>query len=182
MKIYKLYADCNRYQSLVFTSADDWNIILDHFDGKPLISSWTAPAVQVFREDKFTRNLPPSDFPNLVPDVPVFSLRAVNVLQGLLHENGEILPLSCSEGEYYAFNVTTSINALDESKSEVKRFESSGRIMRIIKYEFFADRLSGATIFKIPQTRANVFVTDKFRTIVMDNGLIGFEFVNVWEG
>jgi len=25
-------------------------------------------------------------------------------------------------------------------------------------------------------------VTDKFRTIVMDNGLIGFEFVNVWEG
>ncbi len=53
--------------------------------------------------------------------------------------------------------------------------------MRILKYAFFGDKLSGATIFKIPQSRARVFVTNAFRKIVIDNELLGFEFVNVWE-
>jgi len=37
-------------------------------------------------------------------------------------------------------------------------------------------------IFKIPQSRAKVFVTDKFRNMVLDNGLLGFEFHELWEG
>ena len=180
MNVYILDADGNRYQNLVFTSDKDWTI-LRQFDGRSLLSYWTAPTVEVFRDDEFNRNLPPSDFPSLAPDVPVFSQRAVNALQELLRENGEILPLSCSEGEYYAFNVTTSVDALDESKSVVKRFKSSGRIMRILKYVFFGDRLSDATIFKIPQSRGNIFVTNRFRKIILDNQLLGFKFVNVWE-
>ena len=100
----------------------------------------------------------------------------------MLTGNGELLPLSCGEGEYYAFNVTTSIDALDESNSEVERFESSGRIMLVLKYAFFGVRLSGATIFKIPQfPRTHVYVTDKFRKIVINNHLTGFDFVNLWE-
>ena len=146
------------------------------------MSSWNAPVVEVFRDDKTGQNFPPSDFPSLVSDVPVFSLRAVNVLKGILQENGEILPLSCAEGEYYAFNLTTSIDALDESKSEVKRFANSSRIMRILKYAFLGDRLIGATIFKIPQSRATIFVTDAFLRVVIANNLLGFEFVNLWEG
>ncbi|MGA2404912.1 MAG: DUF1629 domain-containing protein [Syntrophobacteraceae bacterium] len=181
MNVFILDADGNQYQNLVFTAKNDW-AILRQFDGRRLFASWTAPAVEVFRDDKFNRNLPPSDFPSLAPGVPVFSLRAVNALQGLLRENGEILPLSCNEGEYYAFNVTKSIDALDEFNSQVKRFESSGRIMRILKYAFFGDRLGGATIFKIPQSRGNVFVTNRFRKIAMDNALLGFKFINVWEG
>ena len=112
----------------------------------------------------------------------VFSVRAVNALRGLLRENGEILPLCCSEGEYCMFNLTTSIDALDESNSEVERFKTDGSIMKINKYIFFADRLHGATIFKIQQSKAKVFVTNNFRKIVFDNGLQGFDFVNVWEG
>ena len=181
MNIYQLSADSNRYQNMVAVSKKDW-IILDKIDGLPLLSSWTAPTIEIFRDNKFNSNLPPSDFPSLLPGVPVLSPRAVNVLKTMLSENGEILPLSCSEGEYSAFNVTTSIDALDESNSEVERFDSSGRIMRILKYAFFADKLGGATIFKIPQRRAIVFVTDAFRKMVIDNALVGFEFVSLWEG
>ncbi len=180
MSVFILYADGDRYQNLVFTSKKDWAIVRQ-FGGRHLLSSWTAPAVEVFRDDKFNRNLPPSDFPSLT-GVLVFSARAVGALQRRLRENGEILPLNCSEGEYYAFNLTTSIDALDESNSEVERFKTDGRIMQINKYIFFADRLHGATIFKIPQSRAKVFVTDTFRKMVIDNGLSGFAFVNVWEG
>jgi hypothetical protein len=99
----------------------------------------------------------------------------------MLQENGEILPLSCREGEYYAFNVITSIDVLDESNSEVERFES-GRIMHIEKYAFFGDKLRDATIFKIPQSKARTFVTDKFRKAVIDNSLTGFDFIKVWGG
>jgi hypothetical protein len=128
-------------------------------------------------------NLPPSDFPHLAVSVPVFSLRALNVLWGMLEENGEIFPLSCTEGEYYAFHVTSFIDALDESHSEVERFESSGRIMQVLTYVFFGDRLTGATIFKTPQfPRSEVYVTDKFHKLVIANGLLGFKFANLWEG
>ena len=122
MNVFELAPDCNRYQNLVFASKKDW-AILDQFDEGRLIQSWTPPSVKVLRDDKFNRNLPPGDFPHLAVAVPVFSLRAVNVLRGMLEENGQILPLSCTEGEYYAFNVTTFIDALDESHSEVKRFK-----------------------------------------------------------
>lgn len=55
--------------------------------------------------------------------------------------------------------------------------------MRVLKYAFFGDKLGGATIFKIPQfPRSEVYVTDAFRNLVIDNGLLGFKFVDVWEG
>jgi len=100
----------------------------------------------------------------------------------MLEENGEILPLSCNEGEYYAFSVTTLIDALDESKSQVERFESSGSIMRVLEYAFFGDKLGGATIFKIPQfPRSEVYVTGKFHKLAVENDLLGFKFIKIWE-
>jgi len=182
MNLFELRSDGDRYQNLVFESENDWATVR-RFDGRSLSTSWTAPIVEIFRDDKHNRNLPPSDFPALVPGVPVFSLRALNVLKDVLEKNGETLQLSCSEGEYYAFNVTTFIDALDESNSEIERFESSGRIMRVLRYAFFGNRLGGATIFKIPQfPRSEVYVTDQFCKMVMDNGLVGFKFVKIWDG
>ena len=183
MNVFKLTPDCNRYQNLVFASKEDW-AIFDRFDGRSILPSWPQPVVEVLRDKKFNRNLPPGDFPSLfLPGVPVFSLRAVSVLRSILQENGETLPLSCGEGEYFAFNVTTFIDALDESNSEIERFESSGRIMRVLKFAFFPDMLREAAIFKIPQfRRTQVYVTDQFRNIVVNNHLIGFVFVKVWEG
>lgn len=180
MNIFILRADGDRYQNLIFTLKKDLAIV-KQFGNTNLLSSWSEPAVEVFRGDKLHRNLPPSDFPSLT-GVPVFSARAVNALQRLLRQNGEILPLSCSEGEYYAFNLTTSIDALDESNSKVERFRSDGSIMQINEFVFLSERFGGAAIFKIPQSKAKIFVTDRFRKMVMDNGLLGFEFVNVWKG
>jgi len=182
MIVFELVPNCNRYQNLGCSSEEDW-AKLPQFDEGRLIPSWTSLSVKVLRDTKSNRNLPPGDFPHLTVGAPVFSLRAVNVLKDILLENGQIFPLSCSEGEYYIFNVITFIDALDESRSEVMRFESSGRIMRVLKYAFFGDRLTGATIFKIPQfPRSEVYVTDKFRKLVADNRLLGFSFPPIWEG
>jgi hypothetical protein len=105
----------------------------------------------------------------------------VESLYDVLKDNGEILPLICSDGSYFAFNVTTIIDALDEEISLCDRFKSSGRIMQILTYQLFEDKLHGATIFKLPQVRRGApYVTDEFLQRVADAGLTGFLFRHAW--
>ncbi len=96
-----------------------------------------------------------------------------------------MIKLDCVDCEepYFAFNVTTTVQALDLDRSELKRFESSGRIMRVIRYCFYPERLKGLTVFKLPELPLqNVFVTDPFVQRVQEGKLVGFNFKLVWEG
>jgi hypothetical protein len=182
MIVFILSADANNYQNLTFLDEKDWDILQD-FDGTPQKNSWNKPKVEVIRDNEANLNLPASDFPSLASHVPVFSQQAIMILNGLLKDNGEILPLSCQKGAYFAFNVTRVVDALDQSSSIVKRFKSSGRIMDIVEHKYYKDKLSNLTIFKIPQVSLmNVYVTDHFVRIVQSNSLKGFEFQKVWEG
>ena len=181
MKVYILRADSNRYQTLVPVRADTWQEELARFDGTPFGTSWSPVDVQVSHEDEKNKDLLPSDFPSLIPYIPVFSRRAIEVLGDLLQGNGEILPLNCTEGVYFAFNVTRIVDALDTSRSQLKLFQSTGRIMRVIRYEFLTDKLSSFTIFKLPQfDKSEVFVTDGFVQRVQEHNLTGFVFNLVW--
>jgi hypothetical protein len=125
---------------------------------------------------------PASDFP--WTSFPTFSKRAVEALRDLLEPNGEILPLICEFGDYYAFNTTTVVDALDEEHSELKRFKDGG-IMRILRYEFYPEKLQGLSIFKLSQLPGGDYVTDTFVQRVQEAGLVGFDFSEaqrVWSG
>lgn len=112
--------------------------------------------------------------------VPVFNARAADLLRPLLIDNGELLPLLCDEGSYFAYNVTTVLDALDLEKSSIIRF-ASGRIMDITRHEFLQAKVTHS-IFKIPQVPwMEVFVTDEFRDAVSQHRLTGFTFKLVWE-
>jgi hypothetical protein len=180
MHVYQLRADANHFQNLILADESIWDQMQDMFNGTPVGMSWSPLRVEVLRDEDQNRALPPGDFPSLMTRLPVFSQRAVDTLSDLLHANGEFLPLVCSEGTYFAFNVTRVIDALDVQRSEVKRF-SDGRIMRVVRYEFVPDILEGLSIFKIPETaRMEVFVTDPFVSRVQSAGLVGFDFKLVW--
>jgi hypothetical protein len=129
--------------------------------------------VEVLRDDPRYRNRPRTDFPSF-GGVPVFSQRAIEALRDLLEPCGEILPLRCHEGTYFAYNVTRLVDALDEAQSELERF-SSGRIMWIERPVFFPDRLAGEVIFKVPQSPNRTFVTDPFVRRIWERGLVGFD-------
>jgi hypothetical protein len=150
MNVFSLEADANNYQNLVLVRDEDWNELTDWFKGQPIGTSWRPIAVRVLR-DRSHKDRPPSDFPSLGGTIPVFSKHAIEVLADLLEKNGEILPLECEEGTYFAFNATCVLNALDMEKSEFEYFRSSGRIMRIVRYDFVPEGLVGATIFKLEQ-------------------------------
>ncbi|KYN78011.1 hypothetical protein A0J52_01630 [Clostridium sporogenes] len=121
------------------------------------------------------------DNPSFLGLLRVFSSNAVKVLKKYLENNAEILPISYDKGEYFIINVTNVKDCIDNEKAEVKRFKSSGKIMRFIKYAFEFEVIKNEHIFKIPELKGRVFVSEEFRQRVMDKDLKGFKFELVWD-
>jgi hypothetical protein len=61
----------------------------------------------------------------------VFSRKAATALAYLPEGNGELFPLLIADEEDYLFNVIRVIDALDESRSEIIRFDGTSRVMEI---------------------------------------------------
>lgn len=176
MRVYELKSDVENYRWLTMVREEDFDA-LTSFDGTLVGAAWKPYTVEPISDDlNAGRSL--SDFPTL-GTVPTFSQRAVDTLLDVLVENGEVLPLTSEAGNFYAYNVTLVVDALDEERSETKRFQSSGRIMRVIRYEFYPERLAGLSLFKVPQL-ATEFVTDAFVRRVREADLTGFDFREVW--
>ena len=179
MEVLKLRADENAYQTIVPVNESDWEYF-EPLDGRPVRGQWRPVPVEFLREKPRDWKKPKGDFPSLATHVPVFSRRALDELREFLEPSGELLPLVCDEGDYWAHNVTLVLDALDVGASAVRRF-SSGRVMDIDTYVFRADRLENAVVFKLPETtRMDVFVTRSFVDRVGMSGLEGFLFLPVW--
>jgi hypothetical protein len=64
--------------------------------------------------------------------------------------------------------------------SELVRFHSTGRILTVRSYSFIEERVDGSFLFKVPQlVRTEIFATERFRSLVEDNGLTGLQFVSL---
>lgn len=177
MAVYSLLPDANNYQNLILLNSDQDLEALYGFNGTPIGPNWQPLSVEIFDDNGQNRNLPRSDFPAFI--APVFSRRAVEALGSILSANGELLPLNCDEDDYFAFNVTQLVDALNEANSDVVRF-SDGRIMDIKRFGFDPDKLKTVDIFKIPQMPlGRAFVRDRFVQKVHDTGLTGFVFKSV---
>lgn len=176
MRIWVLNADVENYDSLSFPSEDDRNMFSEYeFDGRNQLSNWKP--VKVIDYEGIIKG----DMPGL-PGVPVFSERAVIELNQLLNDQVELLPLNHPTEKYYIINVVNVVDAVDYENSKVKRFSSSGRVMRFDKYAFHLEPIKNQHIFKIPELpKAYVFVSDEFRDRVLNSALTGFQFIEVWD-
>ena len=112
---------------------------------------------------------------------PAFTARAVEALQDVLYPYGQILPLRSRDGEFYLWNVTNVVDALDEERSRLTRFASSGRVMSVEQWAFKPAALGASVAFKVPQfRRAYTFVTEAFANRAGAAGLLGFAPEEVW--
>jgi hypothetical protein len=176
MRVFELRPDVERYRWLTLVRESDFNVLSD-LDGSPIATKW-IPLPAEWIDDDLNAGKPQSDFPTL-GTTPVFSGRAIDALVDLLVEHGELLPLAVVNGRYFVFNATRTVDALDEERSSIVRF-STGRIMRVEKYAF-SEHVPLCPIFRIPQLRAKVFVTDPFVERATDSALTGFDFTLVWD-
>lgn len=176
MRTFELQPDSENYRWLTLVRESDFNVLADLPDSRrendwiPLAAEWI--------DDALNEGKPESDFPTL-GSTPVFSRRAVDALSDMLIENGELLPLALANGNYFVYNTTRVIDALDEERSELVRL-STGRVMRVVKYVFH-QTVGFTPVFRIPQLRTKVFVTDRFMERVTTAGLTGFALKPVWE-
>jgi hypothetical protein len=182
MEVYLFSWVRGSFRSLTTRHEADLNVFLD-LVGQPVADSWREVPVELIAESDHEANLPIGDFPFLSANVPVFSRAAVSCLGSLLSPAVEVLPLSCPPGlgDYYAINVISVIDGLDERRSRIEYFSSTGRVKRIKKHEFDPDRIEGQVIFRIPQTaRSEIFVNKQFVEAVSDHDLQGSSQTLVW--
>jgi hypothetical protein len=177
MRIHKLKSDVDRYRWLSLVNESEMRI-LDDLHDRPFGSAWKPLRAEWIEED-VTDGKPKSDFPTL-GTTPVFSERAVETLLDLLVANGEILPLAMEGEKYFAYNPTRTLDALDQDRSVIVRFPTTGRILDIKHYVFLPDKLDGSAVFRLPMFRGRAFVTEEFAARVRDGQLTGFALVELW--
>jgi hypothetical protein len=195
MNIYEL-CRVDDVREIICPKKEDRYFEMDHFRGKPMREIWRPLEykVHVVPKEKYDGwKYPPSDVYS--GRRVIFSRKAVDALYDMLEANGEILPLifEGKENEYFAYNVLTVSNAVDEEKSEIDR-RQDGRFSHIKRYEFDPAQTAGLTIFKtwenksprVPNSHTyvsvEVFVTDPFVKRVQEAGLFGFDFDLKWRG
>jgi hypothetical protein len=150
----------------------------EYLIGGPEAPRWKPLRIRIVREDEGVP-LTHSDAPWFSSDVLALSERAIDALEPLLTQNGELLRLNCSDRPLWAFNPTL-IDALDVERSTVRRF-STGKIMMIQKYVFFPDAIGPAAAFKIPNRRASpTFLEHALVERWRSAGLVGLEFEQIW--
>jgi hypothetical protein len=195
MNIYEL-SEVDDIREIVWVNDDDITFERKHFRGQPMQAIWRPIEykVNVVPKEKYDGwKYPPSDVYS--GSRVIFSRKAVDALYDILEANGEILPLifEGKENEYFAYNVLTISNAVDEEKSEIHR-RQDGSFSYVKRYEFDPTQVAGLTIFKawlnksprIPNSHTcesvEVFVTDPFVKRVKEAGLFGFDFRLKWSG
>lgn len=158
---------------------DDFETLNSLINGIPRASKW-APIPMRILSTEDQRNLIRSDAPWLGSHALIFKSGAAESLEAILCANGELLPLVCEvEPGLKIYNPTRLIDALDEDRSAVVRFQS-GKIMMVQRYAFRPDVIGDIDIFKIPNLRVSpTFVTQRFVDCWKSSGLKGLDFNRV---
>lgn len=175
MEIFYLRADADNFRSLVFDrSAPIYELHQALTRCQRLAGEWRPQVVKTCTNaERGKTPLAHSDFPYL-GGIPVFSSRAVSVLAPVLEKHGELLPLQCDDGEFWAYNVLHSSNALDEIASEI-RWLAPGRAMAIKRFVFDDQQFEKFPIFRVRQMlTAGVFATTEFTDELRRTQLSGF--------
>jgi len=110
---------------------------------------------------------------------PLFFLtkRGVEILSPLIEPYGEVLPLISGDGEFYAYNTTRVIDALDHEASDFTRFASSGRISGWNHLAFKEDIVADVPLFLVPEfPKGRLFLTERFVDCYVKYSLKGVKF------
>ncbi len=145
-----------------------------------LKSQWLTPTFELITSDESGNLLPISDFPSLTIATIVLSARAINQLHSFLGACGEVLPIALSNRneQFFLFNVTSTLDAVDMPRSDFLRFPD-GRVMAYKRLVFDRAKIPREPLFfKTTQLGpiTEIFATEEAVAAVEQAGLTGYEF------
>lgn len=177
MKLFRYKPDVNRYACIEMAGDFISGVlpIVDKFNaGTSLVDEW-KPVEIAF--DMSMGDI--SDFPGLQESIPVFSRRAWEILGPLVNNDVEALPLVCPQGEYFAINVLSIVDCLDQARSSLTR-RPDGRVQKVLSYAFKLNCLHGKHMIKLSETKnLETLVSGDFIQLVNENLLSGAAFAPV---
>ncbi len=190
MIVYRIGADL--ITGVQWFSVADKTVVMDlsksptHLVCQPRSSTWTPPEVYVVEP-----LLAAGDFYdlNLTGQVILSPLcRHADAVRRFFRESGETLPIFHEGRTYEMLNVLQCINCLDGDRSEWLCMPDGRRIFPE-KTAFYPERITGPSIFKIPELRAANLTVDRagspetdFKAAYDHYGLTGLVFKPIWEG
>jgi hypothetical protein len=151
-------------------------------DGSPVAVHWTPIRVRTLQVDDRGLPLRRADLPWLGGHALVFREHAYRAAAEALAAAGEFLELDLVDGSdrLWLYNVCCVADVLDEEASDLVRFPSTGRVMKVDRHVFDADAVANLVAFRVPQARSLFLTGDVVDTLVA-SGMVGVEFALAWE-
>lgn len=184
--VYKL-DDSDSFRNWDFANVEnsdyDATVLMDLFD-----TYWDVPLREVWPHFPFhvqsqeeTEHLPLPNLQMFLTDVLVVDGLAKMKLEKILSPYGEFLPIYNHEQELFLFHLLNRLPALDLEQSVVDYYPGSNRIAHIREYVFQKEVVEGQLIFEVDQdSRAQIFVTDRFIKLVEEHQLKGLNYILFW--
>jgi len=130
---------------------------------KPINLSWGTP-----------RKKKNSDIQTMLSPFIVFSAAAFGALSPLLDGKGDVLSVAAPIDGVRGFHVTQVIDgAVDMNASKFKVYSEAIVFSRIVLLE---KKIEDVDIFRLKEKPATVFVSKRFKEVVLSSKLKGFDF------
>ena len=154
---------------------------VDHvlFDlrGQPQIH-WIPLRMELLTESEDGTRRGYSDFPWSGEHVLILRRAAAKRLRRIMAPYGEFLSLKGGD-ELELFNATTELDALDEDRSRIVRYDD-GSLMEIERYVLRREAIGNALIFKLPYRASSLYLQAPFVEQISAMGLSGIGFELIW--
>jgi len=101
------------------------------------------------------------------------------ILESLAPGDCQFTSLHVNERPFSLLLPTKILNVLDRPKSELVFLPNNPNlVMRITRYRFQKRVIPDPSLFRIPENKIRVFVTDTVERVVRNSGLVGFQFID----
>ncbi len=107
------------------------------------------------------------------------SSKAKNYIESFSIPNLEFVLTRVNNTEFYNLIVKNVVDCLDKQNSEIAYFRSNPtKIKRIKRYKFNKQNLNSPSIFRLPEVKFPIFVTEDIKNSFEVSDLVGFRFTN----
>jgi hypothetical protein len=164
-------------QEWVLPKIPEDNHILFDLRGQHQIH-WIPLPMELLTESEDGTRRGYSDFPWYGEHVLILRKAAAKRLRRIMAPYGEFLSLKGGD-ELELFNATTELDALDEDRSRIVRYDD-GSLLEIERYVLRREAIGNALIFKLPYRASSLYVQAPFVEQISAMGLSGIGFKLIW--
>lgn len=143
---------------------------------------WHAPCIERDPDDEFNHEeLQDFSVIQLGSAFPLVSERARRTIQTVCDIQEQWLPTWCTEKAYTVLNSRNVIDALDEEKSSLTRYNDSAKIKSVSAYAFRPEVIEHEWIFRTLSYPSDLFYTDRFAELCDHKKWTGLWLEPVWD-